>query len=1478
MAEVTSDPGDLWTKYIGLVEREKSSRQKARAADRDRKELERLRREKAELTQRLGSANAALDAYRAETARLKGDLKRVRGSRAYRVGRAIAAPAALVRTSRQVPAAGSTPMDSSKGASASTVPGQRHNGHQVGDERRLSDYSYDELLTRFAEQPTPERLGHVLSRAWFQQGLVSQPAELLGSHPEIAGALGPRDRQLAERILAAHRIRRDGVSLPARGRGPAYVPEQGRVLYCVHSTPAFNTNGYSLRTRGVASGLRAADADVVVVSRSGYPWDSKVDVAKPKELRHVVEVDGVEYVHLPGHALASTPTDHYLQECADAFVREARLRRPALVQAASNYRVGLAALIAARRIGVPFVYEVRGLWEVTEASDKPGWEETERFRIQADLETLVAREADGVLAITEQTRDELVRRGVDPARITVAPNAVDPREFLPLPKDAAYAAQCGLRTDVPVIGFAGSMVPYEGLAVLVDAAALLRDRRVDVQVALAGSGSAEPALKEQVAELGLESVVRFLGRVPSAQVPRLLSLFDVMPCPRLSLPVTEMVSPLKPLEALSSSKAVVLSDVAPHRDLAGDGETRARLFRAGDPTSLADVLQQLVEAPDACADLGRTGRLWCLDERTWTRLGAQMLIAHRSATERAIAAAEAAGPIPLASLRIGLIADEFTTETLTASFDVVPLEREGWPEQLVAGLDLVLVESAWNGNGGQWHRGVGQYTKEEHSDLVSLLARARELGVPSVFWNKEDPVHFDRFVPTATLCDHVFTTDANKIADYATAGVGTVRTVASLPFHAQPRLHNPLPGARPFEHTAAYAGTYYGDRYAKRSQELSRLLETARPFGLAIYDRQADQPDSPYHFPPAFTAAVRGSLPYYEVIDSYKAHLASLNVNSVSGSPTMFSRRVVEVAACGGVVLSGPGRGIDETLGSAIPTSSDPLVWRALLRTWSDDPGARLREGWLQMRTVLRAHTVESAMAIVARTAGVPVAARALPTYAVRLNGNRPDVMCSVLGQSVRPAEVWCEEDAERLREALAHSGIRVLEVEDGSVVETACDFVGVVDEPVGRTHFEDLLLADLFGPWERIVPVAQAAPTHGEPLALPIPSADVLEGLVSTTVLRQCAELSEALRVEGLRGVRLLVPSAPTSTAPVTHVAGDTNLTLDSADSLHGLRVLVAGHDLKFATSLMDELRNRGATVNVDEWSSHSDHDETRSTELLADADVVFCEWGLGNAVWYSQHIGPDQRLVVRVHSQELRRPYLARIHHEAVNAYVFVGGLVLEAAIRSHGLPRDRCIVVPNPVDVEALRRDKHDGADTTIGLVGIVPRTKRLDLALDVVEGLRARGLPHTLRVRGKVPADFAWMQQRPDELEWYERQLARIDVLNADQPGSVVLEGHGDDMPEWYRGIGVALSVSDFESFHLTIADGAASGALPATLAWPGADLVYPREWISPTIDSLVERIATAHTDAARLRAEARERFAGPVVLDRLVALLSGEVQP
>lgn len=1289
-------------------------------------------------------------------------------------------------------------------------------------------HTFEELRERMTQQPSVEVLHGALLRAWYRDGEVSRALHLLEEHPSLAAELNRPGQIVVERLRGFDRLSKLGAGwIPPRSSGAAYVPERNRVMYCVHSTPIYQSNGYATRTRGIAQAIRSAGSEVRVVGRAGYPWDTR-DIKHPTPERNVSRLDDIEYVHLPGPNEHRDPLDHIVLEMADAFVREARLYRPSVIQAASNYRTGLAAVIAGRRLGIPVVYEIRGLWEFNELAAKPDWGGSERFLGARHLEGLVASEADHVLAITAQVADEMVKRGVPRDRISLAPNGVDPKQFAPLYRDDSVLSGAGIPDDgMPVIGFAGSMVDYEGLSLLLHASRLLGAQNIPHRVLLVGSGPAQQSLRQYASEHGMDHV-HFLGRVPQQRVPRLMSGIDVVVCPRLSTPVTELVSPLKPLEAMGSGTAVVLSDVAPHCDLAGQG--RAALFRAGDAQHLAETLAPLLVDRDARAVLARRARAWTTHHRSWHTIGQDIVAAHRRVEGAPGHAPRAVGSKTLADLRVGIVADEFTRTTLGAQVRLEVLGRQTWRRQLQAApLDLVILESAWATN-DEWHRGVGFYSPEENADFRKMVALCRDLGIPTVFWNKEDPVHFNRFVRSAIQCDHVFTTDGATIPEYLrrAAAAGRSITASSMPFYAAPSLHNPLPGKRDLEAGASYAGTYYGSRYPERSEVLAALLRTATPFGLTVYDRQLAVPDSPYHFPAEFSEYIQGALPYEEVLDSYKSHIASLNVNSVIDSPTMYSRRVVEIAASGGVVLSGPGRGITETFGTSIACSPQEQTWRAWLRSWSTDPHARLEEAWLQMRAVLRAHTTENALTIMARTAGIQVRAEGLMRYIAHVPQPDRATLRSLINQSVAPAELLLGREVPNawLTGLSATVAVRVDKGE--TIMDSA---VMRFDRPRDRTFAEDLLHTMQWRAWAWVDSHELGTDETGRSFAIPS-SDDRWE--------------HAQLRVPGSAGRSGLLLTRPTG--EVEHQDDEPIESFDVAapiPDMKGVRLLVAGHDLKFATALIAAAEAAGAAVETDLWTSHTEHDERASQELLDRADVVLCEWGLGNAVWYSRHVAPHQRLVVRVHAQELRRPYLSRIKKTAVDRFVFVGELIRHSAVVSHGVPADKAVVIPNGVDIEALRLPKTDtDVSRHLGLVGIVPQAKRLDLALDVLERVRQHDRAYRLFIKGKTPSDFPWMAHRPEEMAYYDDQFARIDALNSSAPGTVTLDPHGDDMPDWFRKIGVALSVSDHESFHFTPADGAASGALPAILAWPGADLIYPHSWLSSDLDELAHRILTS----------------------------------
>lgn len=1300
-----------------------------------------------------------------------------------------------------------------------------------------------------AKSKAAPSLERQLNDAWYNRGALTEAREILKSFDDNKNPLSEKGKLLAKQLEGIYQLSIGRVEVPIKSEGCAYTPEADRVMYTVHSTPVFNSNGYSTRTRGVAEGIRKEGGDVVVVGRSGYPWDSSVDVKKPGEKRFVQELNGIKYVHTPGGNLNRDRFDHYVLKAADSYVREARLLRPSVIQSASNHRTALPALIAARRVGIPFVYEVRGLWEITEITKKPGLKDSERFNAQVDLETLVATEADVVLAITNQVADELVSRGVSRDKIHVVPNAVDPHEFLPLPVDVDYAKSKKLALDVPTIGFAGSIVEYEGLATLLDASSLLTAQGVNHQIVIAGSGDFEKSLKEQAQRLKLNNV-KFLGRLPQSEIPRLMSTFDMVACPRISNEITELVSPLKPLESFASGKPTILSDVAPNRDLAGRDSSRAQLFQAGNAEDLAQKIISMIQDKQAATEMARRARLWIMKERQWQMIGAQMLQQHQVAASNSVTATPP-GTRLVSSLKVGLISDEFTATTLAGTFNVIKLSRANWKDQIAQeSFDLVFVESAWEGNDHEWHRGVGYYSDEESADLRGLLAQAKEQNIPTVFWNKEDPVHFSRFAPNAVLFDHVATTDANMIEKYLAFPGSVLKTASALPFYAQPSIHNPLPVGREIRNTVAYAGTYYGERYADRSKSLERLLKASLPIGLEIYDRQADNPDSPYKFPGKYRDSVKGAIPYAEVIESYKTHLAHLNVNSVTNSPTMFSRRVVEIPASGGLVLSSAGRGINETLGSTIATSDNFDDYRAFLHCWTTDAEARLEEIWLQMRTIYRSHTAETALTILCRTIGVGASPKKPATYALYVDSLDDRTARDLRAQSVRAdAVITTSTVSEAVAQLMADADIAIV----NNLSEISVDYVGHWAPGCSRTYYEDLLITTQFGEWDFIRPLQGDFDPAREFVAKQVSEKPRRKtDLVKTSTSRSAA----------LRGVAVRIPRfIDIDEDGVDQVSGELELA-------PGTKVLIAGHDLKFAKFLIEDLERRGMNVDIDQWSGHSKHDEEQSKKKLAQADVVFCEWGLGNAVWYSKHVAAHQRLIVRVHLQELVLPYLKKTTHRNVDKYLFVGELIKQAAVISHGVPAEKSVVMPNAVPVEKLHKPKTADARFGIGFVGMVPERKRIDLALDLLERLQQKDDRYHLRVKGKLPSDYPWMKDRKEEHAYYEKQYARIKKMNENKPASVIFDGFGSDMEDWYAQVGVVISVSDFESFHLTIADGAASGALPVSVAWDGADLIYPLEWLVADIEDMASKIEAWNGKDNGYSQYISENFDADLVADRI----------
>lgn len=286
---------------------------------------------------------------------------------------------------------------------------------------------------------------------------------------------------------------------------------------------------------------------------------------------------------------------------------------------------------------------------------------------------------------------------------------------------------------------------------------------------------------------------------------------------------------------------------------------------------------------------------------------------------------------------------------------------------------------------------------------------------------------------------------------------------------------------------------------------------------------------------------------------------------------------------------------------------------------------------------------------------------------------------------------------------------------------------------------------------------------------------------------------------------------------------------------------VLFAGHDFKFLDGFISFVRSQGWNVSVDRWFRHSRHNWFHSMYQLRRADVIFCEWGLGNAVWYARNKRPGQLLFVRVHAQEVRGDYLAKVPKNKVDIFIFVAEHIRRAALSKGMVDEHNSLVIPNAVDTNALALPKSPNAKKTVAMVGFAPKAKRLDRALDLITALRERDPDFRLVLKGKKPEELKWLMLRPEEVDFFERQGLRMRKEHLLDSKAVEFSRFSSDMPNFYKGVGNIVSLSDYESFHLGLAEGAASGATPTIFRWQGSDDLYPADWICDSVEEMVERI-------------------------------------
>lgn len=398
----------------------------------------------------------------------------------------------------------------------------------------------------------------------------------------------------------------------------SYEPTPHAVLSVLAQSLPHRSGGYATRSHGILTGLQGLGWDMLATTRLGFPYDFW-GVGDKRVVEEQDVVDTVTYRRLlePGEReYSTTPMAGYIERFASRLEEVATEHRAGLIHASSFQNNGLAGLRAARRLGIPFVYEMRGLEDLMKISRNPEFGRTDAHRYMTGLELHIVQNADLTFVITEALREEMIRRGGPADRIAVLPNGVHTAQFEPRDPDQALLDELGLR-DKTVIGYAGGLVDYEGLDLLLLAAAELKRARDDFAVIIVGDGHFEGQLHRMARELDVLDVVTFTGRVPHEEVARYLSIFQITPFPRLPLPVCELISPIKPFESMAMGKACISSSVAALTEIV-EPDVRGLVFEKGDAEDFARQIARYLDDPELRERMGRQARDWVLGERDWS--------------------------------------------------------------------------------------------------------------------------------------------------------------------------------------------------------------------------------------------------------------------------------------------------------------------------------------------------------------------------------------------------------------------------------------------------------------------------------------------------------------------------------------------------------------------------------------------------------------------------------------------------------------------------------------------------------------------------------------------------------------------------------------------------------------------------------------------------------------------------------------------
>ena len=386
------------------------------------------------------------------------------------------------------------------------------------------------------------------------------------------------------------------------------------VLMAMHNSAPYDLAGYWYRSGNILKCLLSRGLTIYCATRPGYPWDLQEHRELP--VMQVDWVEGVTFERLSAHTAPYYQGSdfRYIKGYAQQLAGLATRQKATVIHGHSNYLNGLAAIEASRLSGIASVYEARGFWHLTRLSKEPGFASTDAFHYEENMEKLALSKADQVVTLSQAMKELIISWGVSKGKIHVIPNAVDIQRFQSQPADMELRSQWSLNSFI--VGFIGSITPYEGLLDLVCAIKMLREQRITISLVIAGSGPYEAELRKAIQGFDF---IYYAGAIAHQYVQRWYASFDCCAYPRTNDVVCRYVPPMKVLEAMAMEKPVVVSDVPPLTEMV-EHQVTGLVCQPNNPASLAECLKRLMDDRTA-VPLAVAARAWVSNHRTWEQNG-----------------------------------------------------------------------------------------------------------------------------------------------------------------------------------------------------------------------------------------------------------------------------------------------------------------------------------------------------------------------------------------------------------------------------------------------------------------------------------------------------------------------------------------------------------------------------------------------------------------------------------------------------------------------------------------------------------------------------------------------------------------------------------------------------------------------------------------------------------------------------------------